>query len=96
MHNTAIATGVLPHNGKQSNYLLLLWWTPKAGVTSSNLAGRAIFEAFAVLRESAILEVAQFELGSPNGRRFDKTRQRFGRAKAVSAGRSPEDCLKAI
>ena len=29
---TAIATGVLPHNGKRKNYLLLIWWTPEAEV----------------------------------------------------------------
>ena len=42
VHNAAIATGVLPHNGKQNNWLLLIWWTPKAEVTGSTPVGRAI------------------------------------------------------
>ena len=39
---TAIATGVLPHNSKRNNHLLVIGWTPKAGVRGSNPLGRAI------------------------------------------------------
>ena len=43
MCRTTIATGVLPHNGKRNNHLLVIRWPPKVGVAGSSPAGRAIY-----------------------------------------------------
>jgi hypothetical protein len=41
--STAFAMGVPPIRFNIFSYLQIKWRTPKAGVTSSNLVGRAIF-----------------------------------------------------
>ena len=91
MRGTALATGVLPHNGKRSNHLLLIWRTPKAWVASSNPLRGAMFDCFVlyVTTRATVQGRAGFGLrGDPPA--FPGERGRFTRLNDEGSGRLRE------